>query len=479
MEQDRNKKLVKDFITYGVGNLGAKVITFLLFPFYTFFIAPDDFGYFNKALVTVFLLMVVVSLQLREGVFRFLIDNADEANRRSVIRQSYRLLFGMMVVVSALYLLVSAFIPIRCGYYILGLLLTLSFYEVQIQIVRGLRRTQFFVLCGLISSILIALFSVVFVKYLKWGIEGIFFANILARLLVLVLMEIKLSTLRQFFSFRNANDPPLARQLLKYCAPLIANGIFLWVMGSVFFHIIDNFLGEYATGLYSAVFKFAEIIGIMSFIVFQAWQETSILQLHSEDRDRYYSSMLNTYLLLLTGFVIALTFVLKSIYGIVVDKQYTSSIFYLYVLCISQIGYALQGFVGAIFLAKKNTFQLLYISFASALVGLVSYYFLIRYVGLMGAAIGYGVSFFFMFVCYLVTIRKTVKISFTMPALFASILILTGGGFIFHMTELAIWRILYGAISFGVIYLVMPKTVVQGVKQWVIKWIRRFPPTRE
>ena len=45
-EPTRAKKFVKDLGIYAVGNLGAKMITFLLIPLYTHYITDTaDYGY--------------------------------------------------------------------------------------------------------------------------------------------------------------------------------------------------------------------------------------------------------------------------------------------------------------------------------------------------------------------------------------------------------------------------------------------------
>ncbi|MDR0574355.1 MAG: hypothetical protein LBG96_10060 [Tannerella sp.] len=473
MEQSRNKKLVKDIFIYGAGYLGAKFITFLIFPLYTFFIAPDHLGYYNTALMTIFLIMPFINLQLRDGVFRFLIDNKNENNRKAVINQSYRLIILTMGVASILFFIISALVPVRCGYYILGLLLTMSFYEVQIQIVRGLGHTKLFVGCGILSAFLIAVFSIVFIVCLKWNMEGIFIANILARLFIILYIEIRLSLVRNYFSLSVANAE-ITRMLLKYCWPLIMVVLFMWVTGNSYIYFINYYYGLYEAGRFSTVLKFAAIIELLSIVVFQAWQETSVLQLESKDRDSYYSSILNSYLLLLTGIVITLSFILKSFYGKLVDTEYESSIIYLYLLCVAQIGYALQGFISAIFFAKKNTIRLPYIAFVSSITGLLSYYLLIKQIGLMGIAVAYGIPFFFMFICYLILIRKTVKITFSAQTLIVSISALTGGGFIFYHTEQVLWRILYWGLCMAAIYFTFPKTILSGVKNFIINKLR-FP----
>ena len=74
-QQSRSKKFVKDFGIYAIGNLGSKLITFLMVPLYTYFVEkPSDYGYFDLCLQVCMLLVPVVTLQLRDGSFRFLLE---------------------------------------------------------------------------------------------------------------------------------------------------------------------------------------------------------------------------------------------------------------------------------------------------------------------------------------------------------------------------------------------------------------------
>lgn len=467
-QQGRNKKFIKDIFIYGVGNLGAKLITFLLVPLYTFYTkSPDNYGYYEIALASIFFIMPFINLQLRDGVFRFLIDNKDEAIRSAVVNQSYRMMFVMMTIASLLFLAIASFVEIRCGYYILALLLTMSFYEVQIQIVRGLGHTKLFVGCGLLSVFLIAAFSVVFVVFLKLDIEGIFLANILARLLVIVFIEIKLSIIRTYFSLHSTANAQIGKALLKYCCPLILVVSLMWFIGNSYRYFITHNLGLYAYGVFAVAFKFAAIIEILATVVFQAWQETAVLQLKAKDRGAYYSSVLSAYLLILAGLVITLSFALKTFYPKLVDSEYGSSVIYLYVLCVAEIGYALQAFISAIFHAEKKTMKMFHIALASAVVSLILYFFFIRWFGLMGISIAFGLSFFFMFVCYLISIQKSVRIRFSAQSMITSILILIGGGWIFYNTEHSLWRVLYWIGCIAIIYPALPRTIVSEMKNRV------------
>ena len=89
---NRSTKFINDIFIYAIGNLGSKLITFLLVPLYTYYISPDDFGYYDIVLTLTFLAMGFITFQLRDGTFRFLLDNEDEYTRKGVVSFSYKLM---------------------------------------------------------------------------------------------------------------------------------------------------------------------------------------------------------------------------------------------------------------------------------------------------------------------------------------------------------------------------------------------------
>ena len=89
---NRSTKFINDIFIYAIGNLGSKLITFLLVPLYTYYISPDDFGYYDIVLTLTFLAMGFITFQLRDGTFRFLLDNEDEYTRKGVVSFSFKLM---------------------------------------------------------------------------------------------------------------------------------------------------------------------------------------------------------------------------------------------------------------------------------------------------------------------------------------------------------------------------------------------------
>ena len=101
-EQNRNKKLINDIGIYAIGNLGSKLITFLMVPLYTYFISDvSDFGYYDLCLSVVFFFVPFVTLQLGDGAFRFLLNVGDDkARQREVLSVTYRTLASMLSMAS-------------------------------------------------------------------------------------------------------------------------------------------------------------------------------------------------------------------------------------------------------------------------------------------------------------------------------------------------------------------------------------------
>ena len=272
-QQSRSKKFVKDFGIYAIGNLGSKLITFLMVPLYTYFVEkPSDYGYFDLCLQVCMLLVPVVTLQLRDGSFRFLLETQESSDRTKIVSFVYRTLFFTSSVTVAVALLTSMVIHINYLWYTIALLITMCFYEVLAQVSRGLGNNKAFIAIGLIASFGIGIFSLIFVVGFKMGIAGIFLANILARIVALLLVELKMQTLSRFFRIK-VDFKQVSREILHYSLPLIPVTLCWWLTTTSDRFFVKYFLGLEITGLYAVAVRFGGVIHTLSNIFFQTWQE--------------------------------------------------------------------------------------------------------------------------------------------------------------------------------------------------------------
>ena len=328
----RSSKFIKDIGVYAIGNIGSKIITFLMVPLYTYFVHDtSDFGYYDLCLTVCMLLIPFVTLQLRDGSFRFLLDCDDDTQRKRIVTFVSTTLLTTMSIAILVALISSLFTPVQHIGYVVGLLIAMSLQEVYSQVFRGLGNNRAFVAVGMLAAFGIGIFSIIFVAALGWGIKGIFLANILARILALVIVEARVrlitSNTRWGISFGE-----VGRDIIRYTLPLLPGSLCWWLTGSSDRLFITHFLGLDINGVYAVAIRFTGIINTLGIIFYQAWQETAILQYNSPDRNRFFSKTFNTYIFLLAIIFVGYVFMLKVNYGWLVADEYAESLNYIFPL---------------------------------------------------------------------------------------------------------------------------------------------------
>ena len=411
------------------------MITFLLVPLYTYYISPDDFGYYDIVLTLTFLAMGFITFQLRDGTFRFLLDNEDEYTRKGVVSFSYKLMAQSSLVVLLVGIVFSFFYDIRDWGCIVAFVITLSLYEVEVQIVRGLGQNKSFVLAGILTAFQIGLYSLIFVAWLRMGIAGIFCSNILSRLVTMVIIEFRARVFKRYFivSFR---DKSLNRALLKYSLPLLPNAVCWWLLGSSSRLFIEHFLGLEANGIFAVAMKFSTILETFSVIVYQAWQETAIKQYGAADRSKFFSRIFNTYILILSVLALIFVFVLKINYSWLVDSRYLDPMF------ISVICFALASFYDLGYQCSKQTVRNLPGVITTTGLNLIMNYVFIRFMGIWGIVLSSILSYLFMLGFRIIDTWKFFPVKVSLEIIYP-ILFLIGGAIVFYRVDSIILQIIY------------------------------------
>lgn len=388
---------MRDIGVYAIGNIGSKLITFLMVPLYTYFVHDTgDFGYYDVCLTVCLLLLPFFTLQLRDGAFRFLLDCDDETQRRRIVSFVARTMASSLVITLLVATVLALFTDIQHLGYAVGLLIAMSLQEVYSQVFRGLGNNRAFVMVGILSALGIGVFSVIFVAYLHWGIRGIFLANIIARLLALLLVEAKVRLITRHTSW-NIRIGKVGRDIIRYTLPLLPGSLCWWLTGSSDRLFVTHFLGLDVNGVYAVAIRFTGIINTLAIIFYQAWQETAILQYHSPDRDRFFSRMFNSYIFLLGIILVGYVFLLKVNYGWLVAPQYHQSLNYIYPLGLSAVLFALSAFFDMGYQCAKDTSRTLPAIVLSAVINVILNFMLIKPLGVYGVILTQVITYTVLF----------------------------------------------------------------------------------
>ena len=384
---NRVSKFLKDIGIYAIGNIGSKVITFLMVPLYTYFVHnTSDFGYYDLCLQVCLLLIPFVTLQLRDGAFRFLLDCDDETRRQRIVTFVSRTLISTLLVSLLVTIMMVLFTDIHYLGYVLGLLVAMSLQEVYSQVFRGLGNNKAFVAVGILSALGIGIFSIIFVAGLGWGIKGIFMANILARILALLFVELRVHLLARHTRW-NLSSREVGREIIRYTLPLLPGSLCWWLTGSSDRLFIKYFLGLDINGIYAVAIRFTSIISTLAIIFYQAWQETAILQYNSPDRNRFFSRMFNGYIFLLAAILVGYVFMLKVNYNWLVASQYRESLNFIYPLGVSAVIFAIAAFFDMGYQCAKDNIRTLPAIVLSAIVNVVLNFLLIKPLGVYGVIV--------------------------------------------------------------------------------------------
>ena len=441
---------MRDIGVYAIGNIGSKLITFLMVPLYTYFVHDTgDFGYYDVCLTVCLLLLPFFTLQLRDGAFRFLLDCDDETQRRRIVSFVARTMASSLVITLLVAIVLALFTDIQHLGYAVGLLIAMSLQEVYSQVFRGLGNNRAFVMVGILSALGIGVFSVIFVAYLHWGIRGIFLANIIARLLALVLVEAKVRLITRHTSW-NIRIGKVGRDIIRYTLPLLPGSLCWWLTGSSDRLFVTHFLGLDVNGVYAVAIRFTGIINTLAIIFYQAWQETAILQYHSPDRDRFFSRMFNSYIFLLGIILVGYVFLLKVNYGWLVAPQYHQSLNYIYPLGLSAVLFALSAFFDMGYQCAKDTSRTLPAIVLSAVINVILNFMLIKPLGVYGVILTQVITYTVLFTYRWHDMRRYFVLKSTSRSLVPVIVMLLSA-IPFYYCDGIVINIAYMALAIGAI----------------------------
>lgn len=403
---NRYKNLWGNTVIFAVGNLGSKLISFLLVPFYTFVLTKQEFGTVDLITTTMNMLLPIITLSIFDAVFRFSLDrNMDE---HEILSNGF---FISLTTLIAGALLIPLLIMMNVSHpiYIYLLLFTGAFSSLFLNFSRAIGRVKLFAVAGIIGTLIIAITNVIFLLILNLKIEGYLLSIILSNIIVTVYLLI---STRAFAKIRwNLVNKKLIKRMLLYSMPLIPNSFSWWVNTSADRFFILFFIGASANGIYAVASKIPSVLNILNQIFFQSWQMSAVQEYDSSDAQKFYSDIFNYYqsfqFLIISGFLV----ILKPLMKIIVSPTYYGSWKYIPFLLLAVLYSSLSGFIGTTYTAAKHTNKILITTMIGSIVNIVFGFILVPVLGLQGASLSGCLSFFIVLVIRLIDSKNIIPIT--------------------------------------------------------------------
>ncbi len=467
VKQNRAKQMLQNIGIYAIGSISSRLITFLLVPIYSFFIAPADFGYYDLCFMTVLVLMPFLTLQMRDGSFRFLLDAKSDEENTQIVTFTVVTLIRNAIISVVLGFLVGLFVDIRYMWLTIAFAIAFSVFDVVQQMLRALGFNKLFAGAGILCSFLIFLISVPMVAWMNMGVEGVFWGNILARFATLAYVELKVKIFSQYLR-RNTDTRKVGREIMKFSLPLIFVNVIIWAMSSGNRFFIEHFAGLRENGLFAVAQKFAAILEALALIINQAWQETAIKRYADEDKDQFFSTIFNAYIWVLTVIVIGISFGVKLFAPWIIGAEYLDCVDYVFPLVLSSMLVSVTVFFDISYHCAKATHRQLPALLAAVTMSLVGNYFLTKWIGVAGALITVNAVYCFMVVYRMIDTRKYIRMAVSRVTVLSVLALAVSGG-MFYILQSNMMVMCYSVAIFALLFFIMP----QEAKALIMRKIRR------
>lgn len=415
-------KLLKNTLIYTAGNLGAKLLSFLMVPLYTFYLTKADLGTYDLLLTSASLLVPFISIQMSEAAYRWLLDiKADNGTQKqAAVTNSLAVFLVNNLVFIALFAVAQLYIKIPSAIPFVIILFTNGLMGFLQMVARGLGLNKVYSFVGFSYTFFLLLANGLFVMLLHWQLPGILYSIIVSGVIAIAILAYR-CRLHKLLSF-SLIDKKAIKAMMAYAWPLMPNAISWWLINEVNRFIILFYLGIDANGIFAISNRFPSIILIVNSIFMLAWQDHAIQLNDSEEKDAFYSKIFNVFVSLELSLVICLTAVSRYVVKLVVSPLFFHSWVYMPILYLGVAFASFAAFLGVGYLSSKQTRGLFTTTIFGSVVNVLISVLTIRSIGLYAPAAGTCVGFLVIWLLRLRQTRGFIKLAINYTQLFTLLL---------------------------------------------------------
>ena len=390
---DGKSKLAKNTVIYAIGNFGTKILSYIMVLVYSYFITPDDMGYYDLVLTTISMLQPLIIFQINDGVFRFLIDSS-EKKQKSIIGNSLKFLSFTAVITEILFCIFCGFYNIKYAVWIGLLLISTMFFTLLQDIIRGLGKNKEYAFYGILNSLIMLFAEIIGLVVLKLGVEALIISKVLAYIVCIIFMIAKNSEMK--FAVKEKFNYIEFKPVIKYSFPLVPNTVCWWVVNSSDRYIILFFLGTAYNGIYSMSNKFPTILTTITSIFYLAWQESAIKEYNSPSRDKFYSEIFKKYYVLLFTLCLCAIPATRFVIELFVSESYKHAWRFTGFLYLGAAFSALSSFLGMGYQISKETQRSILTTIFAAALNIIINISCVKLIGLHAASLSTFLAYLFL-----------------------------------------------------------------------------------
>ena len=382
----RESKLLKNTMIIAIGNICTKCIGFFMLPLYTSLLSTSEYGTVDVINVIISLSVIVMTFQLEQAVFRYLIEaRGDSEKQKEYITTTMVFVVSVNVVCITILSVFFRIINYQYTFYVIATIVLNVIGAFFLQIARGLGYTIVYAMGSFISGSLNVILNVLFIAILGWKVEGMLLAALIANIVssFYIGFKIKIWTFLQFQNFKICS----LKELLKYSIPLIPNTLCWWVINGSDKVVINAFIGVAANGIYSVAYKFPSIFSMITNIFHISWTESTAENIESDDHTVFVQRIMNKTIRMYSTANICIIAIMPFVFSIFVSEAFKEAYFYIPLLMTGALFHSIANLYGSLYTALKKTNEIAKTTFLAAIINLGINIIFVKYIGIYAAAV--------------------------------------------------------------------------------------------
>lgn len=436
---DKYKKLFSNTIIFAIGTFSSKLLSLLMVRFYQAYI--PEYGLSDMILIVANFLIPIATLCIAaEGIMRFGLDKEYD-NSQVFTNGIFTVILGMTGL--AVLFPIMNFVHLFDGY---GMLIyvfvyTSSFRTLCSYFIRARGLVKLFAFDGILTTITLVLFNILFLAVFKMGVHGYILSIILSDTLSIVFLTI-FAGLPRYIKPKNLNIK-LWKAMLKYSIPLIPTTI-LWIVisGSDRF-FIREMISDNANNLYTAANRLPLLISTGSMFFTQAWHMSAITENNTKGYEKFYGKVFGSYQSLMYMATAGIILLSKPIVHIWFDPKYYEAYKYIPLLLLGILFMCLGSYLSSIYAVTKQSVNSLATSGIAGIVNIALNIILIPIWGIQGAGFATMASYAICFFIRVVDTRRYVPFDVSYLKIAVNVLLLSAMTVIatFEPKNMYVWLI--------------------------------------
>ncbi len=465
----KGKDLAKNTAIVSIGKICTQLITFFLLPVYTAVLSNEEYGVVDLLNTLTSLLLPIATLQIEQGVFRYLIDCRENKEKQTtLITTIMRFMIIQLIICIIIFLCASPFIHNEYKYFLMANLVMGMFSTILLQICRGLGDNPTYAIGSFITGALTVVLNVIFIVSFHWGAYGMLGATAISNLLCSVYIFMK----KKIYKYIKPKqyDKTTLKEIIKYSVPLIPNMISWWIVSASDRTIISAVIGIAQNGIYSAANKFSGVFTTLYSVFNLTWTESASININSEDRDEFFSKILDFVIRFFGCLCLGTIAVMPFVFNILINEKFAEAYYQIPILILGSVFNILVSFIGSIYVAKKLTKEIAKTSVIAAIINIVVNLVLIKSIGLYAASISTVIAYVLMFIYRWIDVKKYVKFNVNKILMFVLIIMYGVTIFTYYLRSTVISAVVLGVVAiFAIIANINSVTYLKQIVKSKIK----------